>query len=387
MKTLLNERPGASGAGETMSPKSVRLRSVILLLMVNILVTGCLAEVVLRVQQKLGPLYNLDLRPEEILIGLSDELNHVHPPGGDWDRNGFRKMSEPNAQECAATILFMGDSFMEGVGGGNDDTVPVHVRNFFRQASGKELCVFNAACSSYSPSIFVAQAKTLIPLVKPDLVVIDVDETDLYDDYYRYRKLATRDGSGSIVSIRPTPVAAQFQHGLIESTSKTLYLHRFIAKLYFTKITYPRSFARYYPNTDIVWASRLPAAEARQRYADAIENFDATLDDLTKTVLTRMGSADRLVYVHHPHLGHLKTEGDVFNDVVASTVREVASRHRVRFFDATESLKAQFGAAAESYYLPNDLHFNPAGTRAYGIAVAKYLAGSFAADSGLGPAR
>jgi len=38
-------------------------------------VTGCLAEVVLRVQQKLGPLYNLDLRPEEILIGLSDELN------------------------------------------------------------------------------------------------------------------------------------------------------------------------------------------------------------------------------------------------------------------------------------------------------------------------
>ena len=357
-----------------MPANSRRLRAVIWLVAVNILATACLLEAVLRVQQ----IYELDLRPEAIMIGLSDELNHVHLPEGDWDRNGLRAMNEPNAQSCAARVLFMGDSFMEGVG--PNDTVPVHVKHFFARASGRELCVFNSACSSYSPSIFVPQAKKLIPLLKPDIVVIDVDETDLFDDYHRYRELVTRDDAGSIAAVRRSPLTDQFQRGLIASTSKALYLHRFLAKLYFTKITYPKSFADYYRGkpADFLWASRLPAAEAREKYGAAIGYFDATLEDLTRTALSRVGSPDGLVYIHHPHLEHLRSEGGGFNDIVATTVREVAARHNVRFYDTTDDLKAQFGSHPERYYIPNDMHFNERGQRAYGVAVAKYLA------SGLG---
>src|SRR5262249_12563943 len=159
------------------------------------------------------------------------ELNHVHLPGGDWDRNGLREMNEPNAQSCAATVLFMGDSFMEGLG--PSDTVPVHVRRFFAQALGQGLCGLNPARSSYSPSICVPQAKKLIPLLKPDIVVIDVDETDLFDDFYRYRDLVRRDDAGSITAVRRSPLIDRFQRGLVESTSKALYLHRLAAKLYF----------------------------------------------------------------------------------------------------------------------------------------------------------
>jgi len=312
------------------------------------------------------------------MIGLSDELNHVHPPGGDWDRNGLREMNEPNPQSCAATVLFMGDSFMEGVG--PNDTVPVHVKHFFARASGRQLCVFNSACSSYSPSIFVPQAKKLIPLLKPDIVVIDVDETDLFDDYHRYRELVTRDDAGSIAAVRRSPLSDQFQRGLIASTSKALYLHRFLAKLYFTKITYPKSFEDYYRGkpADFLWASRLPAGEAREKYGAAIAYFDATLEDLTRTVLSRVERPDGLVYIHHPHLEHLRSEGGGFNDIVSTTVREVAARHNVRYYDATDDLKAQFGLYPERYYIPNDVHFNERGQRAYGVAVAKYLA------SGLG---
>src|SRR2546425_667086 len=194
--------------------------------MIIALVTACLFELSLRVQ----PFIELDLRPESILVGLSDEVNHVHLPTSDWDSNGIRRMDEPNSELCTKRLLFMGDSFMEGLG--RSETVPYHVRHFFGQL-GKDVCVFNAGVSSYSPSIFVVLAKKLIPLLKPDAVIIDVDETDIYDDGYRYRWLVTRDDAGSITAVRRNPFAAQFQQGLVESTSKTLYLHRLIAKLYF----------------------------------------------------------------------------------------------------------------------------------------------------------
>ncbi len=105
-----------------------------------------------------------------------------------------------------------------------------------------------------------------------------------------------------------------------------------------------------------------------------IDHFEATLDDLTQSVLARTGRRDSLIYVHHPHLEHLATTGETFNDVVSATLRKVAPRHGVRYYDATADLRAEFGAQPERYYVANDMHFNAAGQRAYGLAVARYLA-------------
>lgn len=70
----------------------------------------------------------------------------------------------------------------------------------------------------------------------------------------------------------------------------------------------------------------------------------------------------------------LQTKGDVFNNVISDTIREVATRNNVRYYDATDDLKAQFGSAPERYYIANDMHFNERGLQACGLAVAKYLA-------------
>jgi hypothetical protein len=365
----------------------LRARSIALVVIVNIVVTIGLLEIVLRVQQRVGPLYDLDFHPETMMIERSEELNHVPIPGEYWDRDGIRRMDEPNAARCSPTILFLGDSFMQGVQRGHDgniiasfpsDTVPIHVRDFFRQSLGKEVCVVNAGYSSYSPSIFVPQAKKLIPRLKPDIVVIDVDETDLYDDYYRYRQLVTRDAAGSIIAVRASPINVQFIRGLRESTNKTLYLHRLLSKLYFTRIEFPRLLARYERDrpSDGFWVSKLPADKAKEEFGEGIAYFKRTLDDLTQTVVLLMGKPDALVYIHHPHLEHLSANGAVFNDIVSETLREVASRHGVKYHDFVPDLKAEFGAEPRQYYIPNDMHLNAAGTRAYGIAVAQFLAAS-----------
>jgi hypothetical protein len=342
------------------------------LVVVNVVVTLVLAEVVLRAQQKMGPLYDLDIRPGALLIEASDELNHVHEPGPGWDADGIRTMDEPNSGSCAPRLLFLGDSFMEGLG--RSDTIPFHVRNTLRRIKGKDVCVFNAGASSYSPSIFVVQAKKLIPLLKPDLVVIDVDETDIYDEWYRYRNLAVRDDSGSIVAVKHSPLTSEFQRGLLASADKSLYLQRFFAKLYFTKIEYPRIYAESRKNQVIpVFMSDLPESEIRTKFADQIAYFASSLDDLTQSIVRLMGSPDKLIYIHHPHLPHLQTSGPRYNNIVSETLREVASRHGVRYYDATEDMKERFGSDPGRYYIPGDMHFNQAGARAYSIAVAERL--------------
>jgi hypothetical protein len=354
-----------------------RLRSILWLVAINVMLTVLRAEVVLRAQQKMGPFYDLDIQPDSMLIDASDELNHVHQPGPDWDGNGIRTMEEPNSESCAPRLLFLGDSFMEGLG--PSDTIPYHVRNALRRNRGKDVCVFNAGASSYSPSIFVVQAKKLIPLLKPDLVVVDVDETDIYDEWYRYRELVIRDDVGSIVAVRHTPLTTEFQRGLLETSDKTWYLSRFVAKLYFTKIEYPRIYADRMKNRIIpVFMADLPESEVRTAYADQIAYFAASLEDLTLSVLRLTGSPDKLVYIHHPHLPHLKATAQRYNNIVSETLREVTARHGVRYYDATEDLRERFGNDPERYYIPGDPHFNQAGARIYGMAVAEHFAETFA---------
>jgi hypothetical protein len=105
--------------------------------------------------------------------------------------------------------------------------------------------------------------------LKPDFVIIDVDETELWDDYYRYRALVVRDDGGSISAVRPTPLNVWFHEGLVQSADKALYVHRLASKLYFAKVEFPRLYAQYWsgePN-DGFSLSRLSEAELRARTA------------------------------------------------------------------------------------------------------------------------
>ena len=107
-----------------------------------------------------------------------------------------------------------------------------------------------------------------------------------------------------------------------------------------------------------------------------IDYFHRTVEDLTQTIQSLMPGAARLVYIHHPYLEHLTAHGAGFSSMVAETVAAVALRHEAKFYDATEDLRQEFGRHPENFYIPNDLHLNEHGLQAYGVAVAKFLAGN-----------
>ena len=145
---------------------------------------GAIFEIGLRAQQYFGPLYDLEMANAS-LDWESDVLNHVPDPRnqnmciyGDltgfsykrsYDANGIRVIDDKEISggcRNPISVLFLGDSFMEGYDDKN--TLPYHVAKQFKTERGVCLKTYNAGFTSYSPAIFVPQAKKLLPIVRPD---------------------------------------------------------------------------------------------------------------------------------------------------------------------------------------------------------------------------
>jgi hypothetical protein len=353
-------------------------------------------EIGLRAQQYFGPLYDLELADVDV-TWESDVLNHVPSPRnqhmciyGDlsgysyqraYDANGIRIIDDSELlRGCdrSASVLFLGDSFMEGYDDKN--TLPYHVAKYFKTERGICLKTHNAGYTSYSPSIFVPQAKKLLPIVRPDYIVLDVDETDLYDDFVRYRKLIVRDQLGRNVGVKASPIGHECSVGLLEVRKHALYLTRFAAKLWLTFAHMPAVTKEYRTEDLGLFAySSDHDADLDRKYADALAVFRQNLGELAQVLKDYTQDGTRVLCIFHPHLEHLRPDakGRVWNNLVSSTVQEVCTGNDFLFFNATATLRQRFGSRPERlYWGGGDMHFSYKGLEAYSQAVAQFMASS-----------
>jgi hypothetical protein len=359
-----------------------------------IVIWAAIFEAGLRVQQYFGPLYDLELTNVD-LSWESNVLNHVPAAKnqhmciyGDltgftyqrsYDANGVRIVDDSELlRGChrSASVLFLGDSFMEGFDDRN--TLPYHVARYFRTERGMCLKTHNAGYTSYSPSIFIPQAKKLLPIVRPDYIVLDVDETDLYDDFVRYRGLIVRDEAGKNVGVKVSPLGHECSVGLMQVREHALYLMRFVEKLWLTSVYMPAMTKKYQAGPfELFDYSKDRSADVDRKYADARAVFSQNLQELAQVLKDYTHDGARVLCVFHPHLEHLKPDanGHLWNDLVSSTVRDVCAENGFFFFNATGTLKQRFGPHPENYYWGHgDMHFNFKGLEAYSVSVAEFMA-------------
>ena len=355
-----------------------------------VFIWGAIFEVSLRLQQYFGPLDDLEMANVN-LNWESDVLNHKPAPEnqslciyGDptgfsykrsYDANGVRIIDdEALLAGCRhpVSVLFLGDSFMEGYDDKN--TLPYHVSKYFRTERGVCLKSHNAGYTSYSPAIFVPQAKNLLPVLRPDYIVVDVDETDLYDDFARYRGLIVRNERGQNVGVKVSPLGHQCSTGLMEAREHPLYLMRFVAKLWLILVQMPSMIEKYQSDFTLFSFSQDHGPDLEQKYSEPLLSFRQNLQELADVLKDYAGDGSRVLFIHHPHLQHLKpdAEGRVWNDLVSSSVQKTAVANGFLFFDATETLKQRFGSRPEDFYW--HMHYNFKGLEEYSTAVAAFMA-------------
>jgi lysophospholipase L1-like esterase len=380
-----------------MDSEPPRSRKPLRLLWQAMLLVVCWAaifEIGLRAQQYFGPLYDLELANVD-LSWESDTLNHVPAAKnqhlciyGDltgttyqraFDNNGIRIIDDAallGGCKRTASVLFLGDSFMEGYDDRN--TLPYHVARYFKEERGICLKTHNAGYTSYSPSIFVPQAKKLLPIVRPDYIVIDIDETDFYDDFARYRKLVTRNARGENVGVKVSPIGHECSTGLMAVRQHTLYLTRLVSKLWLSYVHIPAVIeANRSHDLEIFSYSRDHSPDIDRKYPEARAVFRQNLDELTGIMKAYAQDNTRVLCIFHPHLNHLKPDasGQVWNDLVSSMVRDACTAKNFLFFNATATMQQRFGSNPEQlYWRSTDMHFSFVGLAAYSDAVARFMA-------------
>ena len=370
----------------------------LLLTLSSLALSGAAIELGLRLQQAYGPIYDLEFHNISNLP--SETLNHVHSLREDWvledeeiygELAGFRYTNHYTPEgvrivpgesdlrhQNSIDVLFLGDSFLQGYDDAN--TIPAHIRNASRswpRLAGR-LKLLNAGMSSYSPSIFIVQAKQLLARLQPDFLVILIDETDLGDDWMRYRPLTVRNGQQETIAIRSTPENRQFTEGFlrIKEAKHRSYLVRMSRRIYHTRISeHTRQSRKSIRAVDPLIYSKDFRDDAAQFYQREIKFFSQRVRELLRTSIDLIGSHDRILVVHHPHLEHLvpNSEGKLWNRFVADSLAIVCRDLGVAYYDARKDMVEAFVDGPEQYYWNGDMHLNFDGLRIYGELIAKQL--------------
>ena len=357
-----------------------------------------LFEVGLRIQQAVGPVVDLEFDWLDMQAGTySDRLNHVPPlershavvlEGETWswtsryDEKGLRINSlRPTPVQPGVKVLFMGDSFVEGYD--DEHTIPqVSWRKLQTFGAFRDRLVFlNAGCSSYSPLIHVVQVRELLPLVKPDVVWLEIDETDLMDDWIRYRQLVIRDDGGHVVAVRGgrTPFEEAWFGGLESIQNEPVYAVRLFKKIYLTRVEIPNL-----PPPDATYQSLFGPQlagedEVHDLYAEQIAFYRDNLTAVVALLKEALGP-ENVIVSYHPHYMTLEenAEGRRYNDVLSRTVREVCQANGVICHDGTELVRDWIAThpGRRVFRFPEDpfSHFTKEGMRLYGELVADALA-------------
>ena len=363
------------------SKKSVRTVARSLVFVIIILV---FLEIVLRMQQLVGPLVDLNNFDEPLkkVSLMDDTLNH-RPSPKNRDQYGiknFRKSCEDDRN--SVKVLFLGDSFMQGRG---KNTIPQGAFNYVHGLMGEKKCLdfMNAGASSYSAVLYTLQARSLIRIKKPDFVVVEFDETDLMDDFLRYRKLMVRDSSGILIAVRHSPTQEEWIDGYRRIKDTRLYVCRLIRWLYHEEIYMPRINREFYgmplsPKALLGPSMCQDKIKAHREYEQEISFFRNNLSELADTVISEMNGPEKILFSYHPHYLHLFPDknGNSYNTVVSDIISEVCATKHIRFYNSTDDIKKHYGHDIKAFYRwPEDKfsHFTKRGFLLFGELLGRQL--------------
>jgi hypothetical protein len=271
-------------------------------------------------------------------------------------------------------VAYVGDSFIEGTCA-EVDAIPSIVERTLT-VPGKRVEVMNTGTSSYSPLLHFLLLKTKLLAFKPDLVVIAVDMTDVFDDSV-YRATLQVDENGDPVACPPGHPAVQTHRRTEEGLQKITVSERVMMKLY------DRSAAvRLVVEVGETWrrSKKLSVDTAVPRSLDwcaaprseeTKRNVAFTMEMLRKTVQLAKSAGAAVVVTGMPHLGQMKGAWSLqpLRDI------ETVCRHEgVPFLDPVPEMQRMLdGADPQDIYITGDIHYNTKGYRMVGEIHAKFL--------------
>jgi lysophospholipase L1-like esterase len=215
-------KTGRQNKGRQAKDGKDRLRSLavnLLLLFIVVAVMLALIEITLKILHI--PRYST---PSDEYRRSNEVWNHEFTPNSygklasseydtDYYINSFGLRNKEIGNKTQYRILFIGDSFTEGVGVDMEQNIPSQFQSLMDSA-GYDVEVINGGIWGSSPILEKLYLEDKLYVLKPDMVILDLDLSDVADDY-RYGKIAVYNGS-KVVAVPGSRVSSEGWRGNIE---------------------------------------------------------------------------------------------------------------------------------------------------------------------------
>lgn len=274
-----------------------------------------------------------------------------------YDRNGFRN----DVDFTHADVVAIGDSFIEAAEVARSETVVVQL--------GQRLGVpvVNLGQSGYGPQQELIVLKRYgAPLAPKTVVWFLFGGNDLGDvDTYEWRRTHLDE------FLAPPPFSARtFTRNAMSAFARLTTLPRRVPST--TARRHEITYARPDGSTEILYLDA-PEDQWQPHQWDVVSSTLLGARDVT----TRIGANLLVVYVPRKlrvYQGYLRAAPDAYahrwpSNNLPDVVAAYCQQHAIPFLDATVPLRRAV-AAGTSVYLPDDVHWNPAGHRVVAAAVA-----------------
>ncbi|BCX19566.1 MAG: hypothetical protein KatS3mg117_3248 [Geminicoccaceae bacterium] len=359
-----------------MRPKRVVLGAVAIL--AGVLGGLIVAEIVLRLAT--DPVHlPLDLEASALLRYRLD-WHHDRPPG----RSSVDIARAPvGCTEPSTRIYIGGDSWVQSqvVFQSFVDTIAMR---FSREMEGRCAEIINTGTGSFAPTTITAK---LIAAMKEhgraDLIVIHIDETDLMDEWVRYRPSRVEASDGRTIAVVPfVPDLPEmiYYAGLSSISARPLYTLRFAEYMYLRYVLLPGvrlSIARLgmLPDYKSIMAPQREGL-ADGKYDGAVKWFEARVKEMIQR-LRNENEHVPVVITTHPHFLHLiNDESKRYRFRVANVLQDVLERslgRNVHFSDAASNMEGIYGRDLRNLFRwPSDLfsHLTPEAEERFGAWLA-----------------
>jgi len=282
----------------------------------------------------------------------------------------------------AFRVMFLGDSFTWGPAS-PEDSFPHQVEEMFQKGSVPgvpklDVQSFNLGMVSYSPSIYGVVLRDYAPELKPHLVVLAVDDSDLQDDLV-YSPMVVRDGDGLPLSVYPAPPGVP--RWLLPIAKRSKLVRLALAQLHRGRIQAERRswdpldrrlmtnrYSHYIPEHASAWepefSRSMALIDAIVRYCRRHEMQIAIVNYPYLPAVTRLhGREWRKLF---------GLDGDRIYDPVWHRVqRQYAESRQVPYYDFTNYLRRLNDH--EGIYREGDGHFTVAGDRMLAEELVRFI--------------
>ena len=281
-----------------------------------------------------------------------------------------------NCNDDKMKILLLGDSWME------DDYLGGTIGQQFANKSGRCVQTVNGGNSSYSPTLYLLHARQAFNTYGNfDYIIVNIDETDIGDEWLRCRIPTVRDTSGKIVAVPyDHDIGAQYLwNGKLWAENSSLYIIRLIKFAYYYKILVP-SFYRFTESPDFYsnLMQYVFAPDAASLYTTEHQHFEGRLLEMSSELksFTSDTSASHVYVTYHPHLRGIVDSvegGHLYLPIVSEMLARLQEKSGVMVLDARDHFRQIHGKGfPANTYEPDDpfSHLVAGGAVRYGEWIA-----------------